>query len=65
MQQGIVARCEACLKRQKVGRKRKRGKGGRADAGEYKKRRFGEDSSAEEEELDMHEAGVMKACDIS
>ncbi|RPB15008.1 SIR2-domain-containing protein [Morchella conica CCBAS932] len=56
---GKVARCEACLLANKTataGRKRKRGRSGDT----WKKKRYSEDSSAEEEEFEFREAGVMK-----
>ncbi|KAF8474749.1 chromatin regulatory protein sir2 [Kalaharituber pfeilii] len=64
---GRVAKCEMCLKRineAKNTKKRKRagnkGSGGREPIGSGRKQRYSEDSSAEEEEYEIQEAGVMK-----
>lgn len=61
MRAGKVARCDACIKaiaetKKAAGRKRKRGKSGDT----WRKKRYSEDSSAEEEEFEIREAGVMK-----
>lgn len=61
MRAGKVARCDACFKtmaeaKKAAGKKRKRGKGGDT----WRKKRYSEDSSAEEEEFEIREAGIMK-----
>ncbi|KAL7273006.1 NAD-dependent histone deacetylase sir2 [Rhizina undulata] len=60
MRAGRIAKCEKCLQtllaNKKTGRKRKRN---RTSDGPRKKK-YSEDSSAEEEELDIREAGVVK-----
>ena len=67
---GRVAKCDVCLRKAaemvKVGRKRKRGggqKSGRESTGSIsggRKQKYSEDSSADEDETILQEAGVMK-----
>lgn len=62
LKRGVVARCDNCLRilaeTSAAGKKRKRGK----HAEHWKKKRYSEDSSADEEESNFWQAGVMKVC---
>lgn len=68
MRRGVVAKCDRCLKVLKetsgaAGRKRKRPKNlgsGEEVRERAKKKKYSEDSSAEEDEVCFREAGVMK-----
>lgn len=64
---GRVARCERCLQRQAeqakaqaATRKRKRKRSKSQEGRKAQKKRYSEDSSAEEEEMNHREAGIMK-----
>lgn len=65
LQRGVIARCDACLANTPAKtKKRKRKSNGSKNPSPrppgWKKKRFSEDSSADEEEAHYREAGVMK-----
>jgi NAD+-dependent protein deacetylase SIR2 len=65
LRRGRVAKCDACIKRAEQANAALKRKRKRTSEGPRKNKRFAEDSSADEDEGNYYDAGVMKVCDKS